>query len=284
MKKLISIFLTACICITISGCSNSNNTGNSNSTSSGASSNASSDTSAVGEDSSSVSSDSGVKYQPTDEIINADFSSGLVQIGNDLFKNGGYMTVAEICEQVKDKYTYEEKFYDREFSFKNRAVLYLTGVEDEELSIRLEYAAPAKGSDFTVPNAVVMSICPNNEYTSKNTWLPTGIPNLGAADRNDEIVEVFKSKGFTDATSEDFAKDFLGSAYATNAGSYVEKYLDIYTIGAVQLEGENLYGSAPVTAVWLTHLTDSDVSNFFYGNSVAYMQNDRLVYWKSDLR
>lgn len=55
-------------------------------------------------------------YEMTDEIKNAAFDSGLVQINNDVFQQGGYITVADFVEKYKDKYdivykdgTYEER-------------------------------------------------------------------------------------------------------------------------------------------------------------------------------
>lgn len=40
----------------------------------------------------------------TDEIVNADFDSGLVQLNNEIFRQGGYITVADFVEKYKDLY------------------------------------------------------------------------------------------------------------------------------------------------------------------------------------
>lgn len=45
-----------------------------------------------------------VVYEPSQEIIDADFSSLLIQLNNDVFQQGGYMTVAELVEQYGDRY------------------------------------------------------------------------------------------------------------------------------------------------------------------------------------
>lgn len=66
-----------------------------------------------------------IVYEPTQEILDADFSSLKVQINNDVFQQGGYMTVAELAEQYGDRYeftymdgTYEErKDYLIEYKF-----------------------------------------------------------------------------------------------------------------------------------------------------------------------
>lgn len=43
-----------------------------------------------------------VEYTPTDEIKNAQLSSGLIQIGNDVFRNGGYYTVGQLMKSLKE--------------------------------------------------------------------------------------------------------------------------------------------------------------------------------------
>jgi hypothetical protein len=230
------------------------------------------------------SSESAVKYKPSDEILNADFSSGLVQIGNDVFKNGGFFTVKELCEQLEGKYTYEEQFYDREYSTKNRPVLYLTNVKDEELVIRLEYAAPLTDAEKTVPNCIVMNILPDNVYTSSYTWLPNGIVACSTEDRKDEIIELFKSKGYVDATSEDYAEDFLSKTFEQHIGSYVVDCKDFYTLISIQIEGENVYGSNSSTTIWFARFPNVETDNFYYGNHIGYYIGNSLVYWKSPLR
>lgn len=45
-----------------------------------------------------------ITYAPTNEIKNADFGSGLIQMNNEVFRQGGYITVAELAEKCKDTY------------------------------------------------------------------------------------------------------------------------------------------------------------------------------------
>lgn len=53
-------------------------------------------------------------FTATDEIKNAAFDSGLIQINNEVFQQGGYITVAELVEKYKDTYdiTYEDGTYE----------------------------------------------------------------------------------------------------------------------------------------------------------------------------
>lgn len=48
--------------------------------------------------------DEKITFEPSEEILNADLGSGKVQIGDDIFCDGGYMTVGEFVEKYKDKY------------------------------------------------------------------------------------------------------------------------------------------------------------------------------------
>lgn len=45
-----------------------------------------------------------VKLAMTDEIKNAALGSGLVQLNNDIFQRGGYMTAADLVEKYKESY------------------------------------------------------------------------------------------------------------------------------------------------------------------------------------
>ena len=49
-----------------------------------------------------------IEYLPESEILNASIDSGMVQIGDDIFKIGGYYTVDSFIEQYKDKYSFPE--------------------------------------------------------------------------------------------------------------------------------------------------------------------------------
>ncbi len=46
-----------------------------------------------------------IEYAPTEEILNAKFNSGLVQLNNDVFQQGGYITVEDFVEKYKDRYS-----------------------------------------------------------------------------------------------------------------------------------------------------------------------------------
>lgn len=56
-------------------------------------------------------------YAPTDEIKKASFESGLIQIGNDIFHQGGYYTVSQFFEEYSDRYDFYNDYFDeKEFN------------------------------------------------------------------------------------------------------------------------------------------------------------------------
>lgn len=58
------------------------------------------------ETSSSVDAPALPEFKATDEIKSAELSSGLVQINNDIFQTGGYITAEELYEKYSDKYSF----------------------------------------------------------------------------------------------------------------------------------------------------------------------------------
>ena len=51
-------------------------------------------------------------YAPTEEILNADYNSGLIQIGNDIFRQGGFYTVKQFFEEYSDRYDFYYEYWD----------------------------------------------------------------------------------------------------------------------------------------------------------------------------
>lgn len=47
-----------------------------------------------------------INYAPIDEIVNAKLNSGLIQLNNDIFQQGGYINVADFVDKYKDKYDF----------------------------------------------------------------------------------------------------------------------------------------------------------------------------------
>ncbi|MDE6727794.1 MAG: hypothetical protein K2J80_07635, partial [Oscillospiraceae bacterium] len=80
-----------------------------------------------------------IKYAATDEILNADFSSGLIQMNNDVFQQGGYITVSELVEKYNES-------YDISYFAPQNQILTEMGSYDECREYLLEYGIPSIGT------------------------------------------------------------------------------------------------------------------------------------------
>lgn len=73
-----------------------------------------------------------ITFAPTDEIKSAALDSGLIQLNNDIFQRGGYMTVADFVDKYKDS-------YDITYSCPINHFLEEAGTYDECKDYLLEY-------------------------------------------------------------------------------------------------------------------------------------------------
>ncbi len=138
-------------------------------------------------------------YEPLQEIIDADFSSGLIQIGDDIFKNGGYMTVNEFIEQYGDKYDTSEINLNG-FIEANDPYLKTATITKKNSGIKLKISYNNKTNDMIkMGDAVVFFVRndPFDNFTIENTWYPTGISPADIF-AYDEFVSFVEANGFTE--------------------------------------------------------------------------------------
>ena len=142
------------------------------------------------------SSDS--KYKPADEIINADFQSGLIQIGNDIFHNGGFYTVDQFIAEFGDRYDMSSLNTDDMLS-NEQDVTSFVSKNDPDITISIIY----QNADLTtgarkdrIGNAVVLKVFPYDYEVAKSTWYPTGLNKVNIDMTLAEAGEFFESLGF----------------------------------------------------------------------------------------
>ncbi len=171
-------------------------------------------------------------YEPLQEIIDADLSSGLVQIGDDIFKNGGYMTVNEFIEQYGDKYDMSEIKPDGYMEPTNMRMESATvSKKDSEIKIYVNYVNETDDM-IKIGDAIVAIIgCGVYNFTSANTWYPGGINS--DAFSYDEIISIAEADGFIEPSFE-----LLGTV-----GTYGVKS-EIFYVYA-EIEETNLCGAKP---------------------------------------
>lgn len=141
-KAISAALLAAVMCASFAGCANNENpsSGNSKDNKLNESNIESHLESAFGNSSSNQPSSTTsepsepeeIKFAATDEIKKAELNSGLVQLNNDIFQRGGYLTVADFVAKYKDS-------YDITYVCPQNHIILEAGTYDECKDYLLEY-------------------------------------------------------------------------------------------------------------------------------------------------
>ncbi len=233
-----------------------------------------------------------ITYAPTDEIKNADFNSGLVQMNNEVFRQGGYVTVAEFVEKYKDAYditykdgTYEErKDYLLEYrkpsigrSVNSNYTLLLTpklGGDPSAHAITVKIGnATSPDEKITLDKGIVLSleVCPINDRYRKNhisIWGAHGMCLSGNNFNNSDYDRWEKPDGITselDGRTKKQIEEYLdGLGVKTVEFSTILPFDEYETFREkdrpiVYAVGEtNLFGVRPVFAYSFNYDSDTD--------------------------
>lgn len=183
-----------------------------------------------------------VNYELRDEMTSVGLASGIVQIGNDIFKNGGYYTVDQFVAEYGDRYDMSEIDPEGACSGTSSRAL-ITSKQDEDITIEVIYSGKADDELIRKGDAIVYSIIPSSV---DNVWYAHGIEsNLKA-----------KGLGYDDA------KNYY-NGFGFTEGTHEENICGVYDKLTVQVLGddENLFGFKPVYTYAFSY-TDEKVSKF----------------------
>lgn len=191
-------------------------------------------------------------FAPTQEIINADLSSGLIQIGNEIFDNNEHLTVAGMYERYSDKYDitygdspYESKqdsliepleFYKKEevaYAGSTQNILYLTPKEKTlDYTINVEAGnLSTTGEKIKLSELTVFFY----EPCGAPAWTPMGygmkctkdLQRINEDYTAESMFELLKNKGYEYKTISDdtvFLSDiFPDATTVTGLTLYSEK-------------------------------------------------------------
>lgn len=214
-----------------------------------------------------------VKFEMTDEIKNAAFNSGFIQINNDIFQQGGYITVADFVAKYKDRYdiVYQNANlpYEEAGEYLLQSVDYVgdwkyhllltpkAGVGDssKKISVQIENRTTTGGEDkIPLAEGIVTEFNPDEAPTASNPyWFPQGFTNAknrgansGYKDletanegyKKDSFIKMLEDKGFT---------LFEGNQYLTNEDLNNRYWKDSAGNITFQVSGEvNSFGRKPV--------------------------------------
>ena len=199
-------------------------------------------------------------YTVSDEIKNADLSSGLVQLNSDIMQVGGYEKTSDFCTKYADEYdimysdgTYEEKKDEMLNYFVGKDGL-LTGDWWEIYSLTLIPKAEPKGDQITVyvtnltaPDGQVSLAdsyvvwaeekpMSNDIYTP--AWIPTGMPARLSSDvlSTKDLEEIYDD---IDEYSAQSVQDMLSSQGLTKGENNISgNYLYyVFSSGDMSMNG-----------------------------------------------
>ena len=274
-KSIIAMAAALCICGSFAGCGSSGSSSEST---------AKSTTGAVKTDNTSEAAEnieaatndettetetdnkaSSVTYTPSKEIINADIHSGMIQIGNNVFRNGGYTTFGEFLDKYGDEYeikaikgSYDDVTYvdydpDKELSNQDEVRFHCVNKADNNIVLFVKVQAKRANKPGTLREQPVYEFNSTAENNVNDfTWFAGGISHKSTNPAyRDEIINIMKDDGII-------------SAYDTK--EYENTYREIDTgCNTIEVDSiirsaeKNMYGEYPA---YIYRLTDnSNASN-----------------------
>ncbi|MDE6733760.1 MAG: hypothetical protein K2J77_12910 [Oscillospiraceae bacterium] len=292
-KAICASFLAAVMCVSLAGCGKSNSpvTTNPNKPNTTASKPNATTTSKPATtvskpapaQSTTVSTPEKAELAITDEIKNADFNSGLIQINNDIFQMGGYLTVAEFVKKYKDRYDivyangklpYEEAAKEQllqsyDYVGETKYHLFLTakngdGDSSKRIAVQIENRTTSGGEDkIPLPEAIVTGFGLNDKnMTTYPFWYPGGFTDSQKAKEygflnqetantdytKEAVFQMLEDKGFTLFEGNPYTGVDLTGKYWKSAAAY-----EFYETGEV-----NAFGKKPVFHYQIALAADTD--------------------------
>jgi len=149
-----------------------------------------------------------ITYEPTEEILNADFSSGLVQIGNDIFRNGGYLTVNQFIEEYSDRYDLSEINPNGLIDSKKTDTFKIYSLLDPSLKASVTYmgAVVPDDSDNDVTKIGDAYVLQTDLISADcdNCWYPTGVRCNAEGYNYDNVNDLWESTNLPQISIDDF--------------------------------------------------------------------------------
>ncbi len=185
-------------------------------------------------------------YSPKDEIINADFSSGFVQIGNDIFHNGGYMTVSQFIAEYSDRYDMETSEEQRDYAYKTEKYdkpyycFYATSRTDPEIKIAVYYYNRNLNDELLdFEDSIVIEVISK----TVNCWYPKGICVTGKDYDKDTLTSLLEGNGFKNIPEDQWLDPSLDNSYWERSDYDRTKKMGV-TFRTMGTE-KNLFGYCP---------------------------------------
>lgn len=173
------------------------------------------------EKSDSEEEDNGITYEMSDEIRNSKLSDGLIQIGDDIFKQCGYMSVGDVYDKYSDKYDftihystcvvttvkdydipYDPEFYSENVSDSNQYLI-MTSKADPDVSVVCSYTRfDFSNHEERIADKMIYCFSPSSLKAKENCWLSGWIGYTNNELTKDELVEFVERNGLVKGATE----------------------------------------------------------------------------------
>lgn len=267
-KEIMAALMAMIMCVSFTAC-NKDTEGDTSSVENTSSEAPVASESSVAEESSVEDSnsenDEDVLFPISDEIKNASLSDGLVQIGNDVFRCGGYMTISEFAAKYST-----ENGGNWDMTWKPAGVTELDDEMPEEMAYVFASSHSVLWEVTNTNNEIGMNLCCTEPVDGTGTWgdmvivmfeyresynpethekyEESDVVRAAGPSKNiesgDEVIAFYQEQGLEETTYDD---NFFREE---NAGKYIkhtsEGYQDETIYGVVKSSEPNLYGYEPV--------------------------------------
>ncbi len=206
-----------------------------------------------------------IVYEVRDEIKNADFSSGLVQIGNDIFRNGGYVTVDQFLQEYGEKYNVTEYSAGRDMTvdpdgyMRNIMTKYfsVTSKEDPSLSFFIDCDPKNVATDEEKVRIGDCAIVSFRDAQSNKCWYPHGICGNAKGFTVSDIPDYLTGLGYKEVKAEE-------STTLTGVFFELISIMDTASISFREMGTEaNLFGETPVYRYSFDYMLNKSTPNSF---------------------
>lgn len=217
------------------------------------------------------------EYAPTEEIKNAELSSGLIQIGDYIFKNGGYYTVGQFMEEYGEKFEHiggeldlegtllgdEEKYavlMPKDVPMNGNLPLYAISIMYSNLKAEEGQETPTKDAIIYEIGAEMVDY---DEFDG--IWQPGGIKAFPNSIEQSEIAACFEVNGLKQSDSKNLFSE-LSEKKEYNVYTLNDSYAFKDNGAAscfVRGDEKNLYGVYPIHYYRFVYKDGSDTAKSF---------------------
>lgn len=211
-----------------------------------------------------------IKYEPTPEILNADLSEGLVQIGNCVFRQGGYMTIGDFITKYGKEFDMSPIKTDEYLLGKTNKTVQLTSISDPNLKISVTFENRNAGlNDHTKVTDGVIDMVSEVDKEQSATFLAKGLPFKSDMDY-DKIKEFLRAQGYKqyEYYGVDYADCFSDSGNQfsiyivskdKNLYDYQSAFHYVFSYDSSTLKGKESYCQGWVSSSCVSDPEDADL-------------------------